>query len=204
MPAPEPDLDAVVALLDPASWAGARRPRPGWLADRDAAVAALCWLVGLRPFQLRATLRRRDWRPRNRERVEVRVGGRYAATRTRELPVLDAARDAVGRYLRSCPFDLSPDGPLLRHADGTDYRHVDVLHADRRLRRMGGPVEGLADLAGRYRRYVEWTRASDGTVERLAGRAGPFDRLDPGPKALLRALRAAHPLGRESRAPPFD
>jgi hypothetical protein len=198
MPAPEPDLDAILPLLDPESWVGMRPSRaPRWLMDRDAAAVALCWLVGVRPRQLRESLLRRDWRPGPGELVDVRVGGRYVVSRTRALPVLEAARDAVGRYLGSCPVEFKPDGPLLLHADGSWYVLSDEKYAARRIARItAGRVLSLADLSDRYRRYVEWTRATDGTVERLAGRTGPFDGLDPSSKALARALRAAHPFGR--------
>jgi integrase/recombinase XerC len=38
--------------------------------------------------------------------------------KTRLVPVLPAARDAVERYVRLCPFDLSAGEPLFRGARG--------------------------------------------------------------------------------------
>jgi hypothetical protein len=65
-PAPEPDLDAILPLLYPASYANPHDRRADWERSRDAAAVALAWLCGLRPFQMRATLRRGDGARRRR------------------------------------------------------------------------------------------------------------------------------------------
>ncbi|MCW2276534.1 hypothetical protein GJ654_20340 [Rhodoblastus acidophilus] len=198
MPAPEPDLDAILPLLDPAAFARPRRnwkaAYPDWAPARDAAIVALCWLVGLKPLQLGHMLRR-DWRRGDVARLPGL--GRYAGIRGREMPVLDAAREVVGLYLKTCPLPMPPGGPLLLRADGTAFGERDVSPFNARLKKVtGGRIPALAHLTGRFERYVEWSARQDGTVERLAGRVGPDDDKDPAIGRLRRALREAHPLGR--------
>jgi hypothetical protein len=200
MPAPEPDLDAILPLLDPATFA---RPRanwkaayPDWAPARDAAIVALCWLVGARPLHL-GEIRRGDWRPGMRDVARLPGIGRYEGVRGGEMPVLDVAREVVGRYLRSCPLPLPEGGPLLLRADGAAFGEPDVSPFNARLKKItGGRIPSLAHLSGRFRSYVEWSGVEDGTVERLAGRVGPDADKDPAIGRLRRALRDAHPLGR--------
>jgi integrase len=200
-PCPEPDLDAILRLMDPAIFATAetwKRAHPPWSAHRDVAVVALCWLVGLRPLQIEH-LKRSAWRPRGRDVVRAPGVGRYEGVRDRDLPVLTAARDAVDAYLGACPFPVAEAGPLVLRDDGAGFAERDVSAFNARLKRItGGRLRTLADLSGRFRRYIEHTGATDGTVERLVGRTGVHDHLDPGPKALRRALEAVHPVGEAS------
>ena len=46
----------------------------------------------------------------------LRIRGKGGKTRL--VPVLPAAREAVARYAELCPFELSPDEPLFRGARG--------------------------------------------------------------------------------------
>jgi integrase len=197
-PAPEPDLDVILPLLDPATFAPMRNwqpPRPLWGAERDVALVALCWIVGLRPMQI-ARVRRREWRPERRDILRVYGAGHYARFRGRDLPVLAPARDAVEAYLAACPLPLPVNGPLILRDDGAAFTRRDITHINRSIeRRTNGRIGGLGVLAARYRLYVEVTRAEDGSVEKLVGRNGRFHHLDPGPKRLRRALEAVHPIG---------
>lgn len=197
-PAPEPDLDIILPLLDPATFAQVgswRAAHPPWAAQRDVAVVALCWIVGLRPLQIEH-VRRRDWRPGGYI-LHAPGGVKYAGIRDRDLPVLAPARDAVGAYLRACLLPMPADGPLILRADGAGFAERDVSSLNARIKKAtAGRIGGLAVLTGRYRLYVERTMAVDGTVERLVGRTGVYDHLDPGPKRLLRALEQTHPVGR--------
>lgn len=197
-PAPEPDLDAILALLDPAAFAPVRtwkKAHPPWAAHRDAAVVALCWIVGVRPSEIEY-LKRSDWQPGGSVLRAPGVG-RYAGVRDRDLPVLAPARDAVDAYLKACPLPHPANGPLVLRADGTGFTESDISPLNARIRKAsGGAISGLGVLTGRYRAYVENSLATDGTVERLVGRTGVYDRLDPGPKRLCRQLETVHPVGR--------
>jgi integrase len=197
-PAPEPDLDVILPLLNPATFAQVgtwKTAHPPWAAHRDVAVVALCWIVGLRPSQIEH-VRRRDWRPGGHI-LRAPGLGRYEGVRDRDLPVLAPARDAIGAYLRACLLPMPADGPLILRADGVGFAQHDASPLDARIKKAtAGRIGGLGVLTGRYRLYIERTMAVDGTVERLVGRTGVYDHLDPGPKRLRRALEEAHPVGR--------
>lgn len=82
-----------------------------WIAARDTAVATLLYALGLRISEALA-LRGADHPLPETLRVTGKGG------KTRIVPVLPAARTAVERYVRLCPFDLPADGPLFRGARG--------------------------------------------------------------------------------------
>lgn len=82
-----------------------------WIAARDTAVATLLYALGLRISEALA-LRGADHPLPETLRVTGKGG------KTRIVPVLPAAREAVERYVRLCPFDLPADQPLFRGARG--------------------------------------------------------------------------------------
>ena len=81
--------------------------------------------------------------------------------RGRALPVLERARDAVAGYLKARlkahPDDPPPpDGPLILRPDGAGFAERDVSAFNVRLRKASnGVAPTLADLSGRFMRYVE-------------------------------------------------
>lgn len=192
----EPDLAVLLRLLDSATYKEWRPKLPAWLHHRHVATVALSWLVGMRGPEI-CQLRVCDWRPGKREVVEIRGAEKISMFRDRRQPILDIARDCVGAYLKTVPFELPVDGPLLRRADGDGVTMNDHKTFDRVLKELsGGVVPHMANLTHRFCGYVERTMAGDGTIEHLVGRSGPWDDLEPTANQLRRALVAAHPLGR--------
>src|SRR5690606_18486293 len=94
-------VDAALRLVDDDGPDG----RP-WVGARDSAVMMLLYGCGLRISEA-LDLDRRD-APTDRATLVVTGKG----GKTRLVPVLPAARDAVARYLELCPFVLGPDDPL--------------------------------------------------------------------------------------------
>lgn len=89
----------------------ADQAREDWIAARDRAVLLLLYGCGLRISEALgltgATLPMPE---------VLRITGKGGKTRL--VPVLPLARDAVELYARLCPFDLSPDQALFRGARG--------------------------------------------------------------------------------------
>ncbi|MFZ1965210.1 MAG: hypothetical protein WAU78_17395 [Roseiarcus sp.] len=195
--AAEPDLDFLLRLLDPATYKSTcPQFHPPWVARREAACVALCWIAGVRPYELHL-LKRRDWRPDRSETLTVDYQGRHEQHRRRTLPLLDAAAAIVEAYLHACPHPIPPDGSLLVRWNGEPFRPIDCQSVQERVGRASDCRSMLAQLAGRYRLYVSLSDRADGSVERLTGADGPYSRQEPDLAALSRTLRAAHPLGRE-------
>lgn len=82
-----------------------------WIAARDAAVVTLLYGCGLRISEALGLTGAAHPLP-----DVLRITGKGGKTRL--VPVLPAARDAVARYARLCPYDLSRDEPLFRGARG--------------------------------------------------------------------------------------
>lgn len=82
-----------------------------WIAARDAALLTLLYGSGLRISEALA-LNGRDWPLAEAIRVTGKGG------RVRNVPILPAARAAIGDYLRQSPYPLAPDAPLFRGARG--------------------------------------------------------------------------------------
>ena len=83
-----------------------------WLKRRDFAVLILLYGIGLRISEALA-LRRVD-APLSGWLTVIGKGGK-----TREVPVLPAASEAVDGYLAVCPFDGGSNGPLFVSSRGT-------------------------------------------------------------------------------------
>jgi integrase/recombinase XerC len=99
------------ALVDGADIASPNAPE--WIAARDTAVLALLYGSGLRISEA-LTLQRKDAPIKGRDMLRVHGKG----GKTRVVPVLPIAREAVERYLALCPVRLSSDGPLFIGARG--------------------------------------------------------------------------------------
>ncbi len=82
-----------------------------WVAARDAAVVTLLYGCGLRISEALSLIGADTPLPE-----VLRITGK--GNKTRIVPVIDAARDAVARYLRACPHPLEPDAPLFRAVRG--------------------------------------------------------------------------------------
>mgnify|MGYP006272631723 FL=1 len=89
---------------------GHQHPEP-WIAARDTAVVTLLYGCGLRISEALG-LTGRDW-PFGES---LRIAGKGG--RTRLVPVIPAAAEAVGAYLSLCPHPRAAGAPLFRGARG--------------------------------------------------------------------------------------
>jgi len=101
------DEDAARAMIDTVEF----QSGSDWIAARDAAVVTLLYGCGLRISEVLSRTGR-DLPLGDSLRI-VGKGGKE-----RIVPVIDAARQAVDRYLALCPFTIDPDTPLFRGARG--------------------------------------------------------------------------------------
>ena len=85
--------------------------REPWVAARDEAVVTLLYGCGLRISEALGLTGAEHPLPE-----VLRITGKGGKDRI--VPVLPAARAAVERYARLCPYDLAPDEPLFRGARG--------------------------------------------------------------------------------------
>lgn len=88
----------VIDLID------AQSPTP-WINARDTAVVTLLYGCGLRISEALG-LTGRDFPIADVLRITGKGG------KTRIVPVIDAAKDAVEAYVRQCPYDVTDNGPL--------------------------------------------------------------------------------------------
>jgi integrase/recombinase XerC len=88
----------VIDLID------AQSPTP-WINARDTAVVTLLYGCGLRISEALG-LTGRDFPIADVLRITGKGG------KTRIVPVIDAAKDAVETYVRQCPYDVTDNGPL--------------------------------------------------------------------------------------------
>jgi integrase/recombinase XerC len=84
-----------------------------WVAARDAAVLTLLYGSGLR---ISEALGLTAGEIRNKSQATVRVTGKGGKTRL--VPILGAAHEAIELYRRLCPYDLPAGEPLFRGVRG--------------------------------------------------------------------------------------
>ena len=100
-----------------------------WLAARDAAVLTLLYGSGLRISEALGLPASALASPA--ENV-LRVTGKGGKTRL--VPVLPVALQAVAEYRRLCPYHLDPEAPLFRGARGGPLNPAILQRAMRRMR----------------------------------------------------------------------
>jgi len=108
---------------------------PQWVAARNHAVLTLLYGAGLRISEaLSLTAREARDNP-------LRITGK--GRKTRIVPVIAAARQAIDTYLALCPFPLAPHAPLFRGVKGgpLNARNIQLL-----IERLRGAL-GLPDTA---------------------------------------------------------
>jgi integrase/recombinase XerC len=112
---------------------------PPWVVARDQAVLTLIYAAGLRISEALG-LDRRD-APSDLGTTLLAVRGKGA--KTRMVPILPAAGDAIARYLALCPVALQPDDPLFIGVRGKrlNARNIQLL-----MQKMRGAL-GLAETA---------------------------------------------------------
>jgi integrase/recombinase XerC len=108
--------------------------REDWIAVRDAAVLTLLYGCGLRISEALGLTGADHPLP-----DVLRITGK--GDKTRLVPVLPAARDAVAAYVGLCPFDLARHDPLFRGARGGPLNPRLIQGAMERARlRLGLPA----------------------------------------------------------------
>jgi len=105
-----------------------------WIAARDTAIATLLYGLGLRISEALSLTGDDHPLPQT-----LRITGKGGKTRI--VPALPAAADAVAAYVRLCPFQLAPDSPLFRGARGGPVNPRLIQGAMERARlRLGLPA----------------------------------------------------------------
>lgn len=129
--------DVAVGLVDDQNIVGTTGE--AWVEARDIAVLTLLYGCGLRISEA-LDLARADAPVDDRHDV-MRVTGKGGKVRL--VPVLEAARRAVRRYIELCPYTLAPEAALFRGVRGgrLNARNIQLL-----MQRLRGAL-GLPDSA---------------------------------------------------------
>ncbi|MDN2565699.1 tyrosine recombinase XerC [Aquibium sp. A9E412] len=109
--------------------AGAQLAEEPWIAARNAAVLTLLYGAGLRISEALGLTGERLAGPRE---TTLRVAGKGGKTRL--VPLLPAALEAVAAYRRLCPYHLEAGKPLFRGARGGPLQPAIVQREMKRLR----------------------------------------------------------------------
>lgn len=117
--------------------------RETWVLARDAAVLALLYGSGLRISEALG-LRRKD--ANGQDALTVLGKG----NKTRMVPVLPQVTKAIAGYIKLCPYDLPPDGPLFVGARGGPLSPRIVQLAMARLRGALGLPDSATPHALRH------------------------------------------------------
>ena len=122
--------DAAATMLDEIG----ADAREDWIAARDTAVATLLYGLGLRISEALSLTGADHPLPET-----LRITGKGG--KTRPVPVIPAAAEAVADYIRQCPFELAPTEPLFRGARGGPVNPRLIQAAMERARlRLGLPA----------------------------------------------------------------
>ena len=116
-----------------------------WIAARNAAVLTLLYGSGLR---ISEALALKGETIVDASVRSIRVTGKGGKTRL--VPVLAVAVEAVLAYRQLCPYDLSPGGPLFRGARGGPLNPAMIQRAVRRLRSALGLPDSATPHALRH------------------------------------------------------
>ncbi len=124
------DKDAARAMIETVEL----QSQEDWVAARDVAVVTLLYGCGLRISEALGLLGKDAPLP-----ATLRITGK--GEKERIVPVLPAARSAVDRYLRLCPFPQEAEAPLFRGVRGRALqpRMIQGVVADAR-RQLGLPA----------------------------------------------------------------
>jgi integrase/recombinase XerC len=117
--------------------------RETWVLARDAAVLALLYGSGLRISEALG-LKRKD--ANGSDTLTVLGKG----SKTRMVPVLPQVTQAIADYIKICPYDLPPDGPLFVGARGGPLSPRIVQLAMARLRGALGLPDSATPHALRH------------------------------------------------------
>lgn len=132
LPKPLTDKDALIVVTSEAQLA-----EEPWIATRNAAVLTLLYGCGLRISEA-LDLTPSDF---SGAPTALRIHGKGGKTRV--VPLIAAAIDAVRAYEKLCPYRLMQDGPLFRGAKGGKLQAAII---QREMQRLRGAL-GLPDTA---------------------------------------------------------
>jgi integrase/recombinase XerC len=187
------DAASARAVADPATRAyEAREP---WVLARDAAVLSLLYGAGLRIAEA-LSLTRGDFPARNQSLTVTGKGNK-----TRMVPLLPQAEQAVLGYIAICPFHLESAEPVFRGEKGGPLSPRIVQLAMERMRGALGLPDSATPHALRHS-FATHLLARGGdlrSIQELLGHASLattqiYTAVDT--THLMNAYRAAHPRAR--------
>ena len=137
-----------------------------WVRTRDLAVLMLLYGAGLRIAEA-LSLNRADAPAGDSLRVTGKRG------KERIVPILPTIREAIGDYLRLCPYGLAPDDPLFVGVRGGRLSPRQVQKAVERARRALGLPETATPHALRHSFATHLLSAGGDlrTIQELLGHA---------------------------------
>ena len=164
-----------------------------WIGARDRAVLLMLYGAGLRIAEALALTG-----------AAVPLGERLLVTgkggRERVVPLLPIVREAVGEYVRLCPFPMDREGPLFLGARGGPLNQGMVQKAVARARVVLGLPSTATPHALRhsFATHLLGAGADLRSLQELLGHASLgstqiYTRVDAA--SLLDTYRAAHPRG---------
>ena len=115
-----------------------------WIAARNAAILSLLYGSGLRISEA-LSLTRQDF-PDGAKTLRVTGKG----GKTRIVPLLSAAREAVGSYLELCPFAVGPEQPIFLGARGGPLQPAIIQREMQKMRSALGLPETATPHALRH------------------------------------------------------
>lgn len=167
-----------------------------WIAARDTAVLLLLYGSGLRITEALG-IQAKDAPTGDREVLRIKGKG----GKERLVPVLAIVREAVGRYLKLCPFPLEPDEALFRGAKGGPLSPRIIQLAMERLRgELGLPATATPHaLRHSFATHLLSAGADLRQIQELLGHASlsttqVYTQVDR--ERLLAVYDAAHPRSR--------
>jgi integrase/recombinase XerC len=162
-----------------------------WVGARDAAVLTLLYGCGLRISEALGLTGSHKDLPST-----LRIVGK--GQKTRLVPTLPAARQAVAAYVSACPFALGADGPLFRGVRGGPLRARIVQASMARMRVQLGLPESATPHALRHA-FATHLLQSGGdlrSIQELLGHASLSTTqryMDVDPSQMLAVYARAHP-----------
>lgn len=153
-----------VSLTEPSG----QLPDEPWIAARDAAIFSVLYGCGLR---IGEALSLTPAMTEHGRATALRVTGKGGKTRL--VPLIAAVGQAIGEYMRLCPYHLTGDGPLFRGARGGPLQPAIVQRAMARLRGALGLPDTATPHALRHS-FATHLLANGGdlrTIQELLGHA---------------------------------
>ncbi len=162
-----------------------------WIAARDTAVLTLLYGCGLRISEA-LSLRRSDVPLKDVVRMTGKGG------KTRIVPVLPVAREAVAAYVELCPFEAAPDDALFLGVRGGALGARPIQALMQRLRAQLGLPQSATPHALRHSFATHLLQAGGDlrTIQELLGHASlsttqVYTGLDE--RHLMDIYKASHP-----------